>query len=88
VTLSCAGPGCPPALGRSTTVPAGRRTLRLDGAVRGVALRPDARLELFVARQGFVTRVLRWTIRAGRAPLKRTLCQSPGDRRPGRCSGG
>jgi hypothetical protein len=69
-------------------VPSGTRTLRLDRLVRGVALRPEARLELFVARQGFVTRVFRWTIRAGRAPLSRTLCQSPGDRRPGRCSGG
>ena len=87
VTLSCSGGGCPPALGTVTAIPPGTRTLRLDRPVRGVALRPGARLDVAVARPGFARRVFRWTMRAGREPRGQALCQPPGDRRPGPCPG-
>jgi Ca2+-binding RTX toxin-like protein len=87
VALACAGPGCPPALGSPLAVARGTRALRLDRRVSGVVLRPGARLDLSVARDGFAKRVIRWTMRAGREPRRHALCQAPGDRRPGPCPG-
>ena len=86
VSLSCRGAGCTPAMTLTTTMLAGADVLRLDRVVRGVELRPGARLQLSAGRPDFASRVFRWVIRAGREPVRRELCQDPGER-PGRCRG-
>jgi hypothetical protein len=82
VELRCRGRGCP-AKRRSIAVKAGRadvhRTLRRSH------LRPGATLELRVTRADMVGKVLRFTIRRGRAPAWRKLCLAPGATAPGRC---
>ena len=49
------------------------------------SLRSGARITVVVSRSGFISRPAVFTIRRGRPPLRRDLCQAPGARTPTRC---
>jgi hypothetical protein len=83
VELRCRGRGCPSAKRAIKVTASGRadvhRTLRRSH------LRPHAVLELRITRGDMIGKVLRFTVRRGKAPTWRTLCLPPGAARPGRC---
>ena len=83
VTSVCRGAGCTPALTSTTSIGAG--TSRFALQVRGIRLTPRASLELTISKPGFVTRVFRWTMRAGRAPSARRQCVDTADGEPLAC---
>jgi TolB protein len=85
VALACKGKSCARRLTRTLTVPAGTTRLRLDRTVRGIRLKPGARLELTVSKTGFVTAISRWTMRRGSRPRAARLCLEPGENRAGSC---
>jgi hypothetical protein len=84
VQVRCSGRGCR-FRSKSARVRRDRRELRLSGLIQGMRLRPGTRLEIRVTRPRTVGLVARFTVRAGKPPLRRDLCVQPGARRPERC---
>jgi hypothetical protein len=84
--VRCSGRGCPFARSRTRTVRRASREVTLSSArLRRANLRPGTKLEVRVSKAGLIGVVTRWTFRAGRPPLERTLCLPPGARGPQRC---
>jgi hypothetical protein len=84
--VRCSGRGCPFARSRTRMVRRASKEVSLSSAkLRRANMRPGTRLEVRVARAGFVGVVTRWTFRARRPPLEETRCLPPGERRPRQC---
>jgi hypothetical protein len=83
VQLSCRGSGCPFTLKRFTPR-AGK--VNLLPALKSRRLRPGARIEVKVTGSRKEVKVVRLTIRRGRAPLKFVGCAPAGGGRLGRCA--
>ena len=54
--------------------------------MKGARLRTGARLELTIAHDAMVGKVIRWTIRKGKSPQRSNLCLAPGAKRATSCS--
>ena len=61
------------------------RKLDFTKQVKGMTLRPKARLVVTVTRPGYVTRVFTYTMIAKNDPKKTTRCLPPGARKAGPC---
>ena len=83
VKLSCKGGGCRKKANH-TFRKHGRR-LNLSKYVKGMTLRPGARLTVTISRPGYVTRVFRYTMVKFDDPRKSTRCQRPGQKKLSRC---
>jgi putative metal-binding protein/hemolysin type calcium-binding protein len=86
VRLRCSGPGCGKRT-RTLKVRRDRQTLKLLKLVRGLELRPGARLEVRITKRATIGAVIRLTMRRGKAPARRDACLFPGHRAPRRCPG-
>jgi Ca2+-binding RTX toxin-like protein len=83
VRLKCIGLGCRRGVNRSVRVRRGKRALNLTRAVKGVRLRPGARLRVAVSRRGHVARVFtfRMTAKGKGVPKRKRECRPPGGKR-------
>jgi chitodextrinase len=81
VRVRCTGADCPAASARRRVTRTG--LVRLSGFER--ALRPGTRLAIFVRRGDEIGKYTRFTIRAGKRPLRTDRCLFPGERTPERC---
>jgi hypothetical protein len=61
------------------------RKVDLSKAVKGMVLRPGAKLTVTITRPGYTGRVYQYTMIRGRNPKKRVTCLAPGARRPSAC---
>jgi hypothetical protein len=76
VTTRCEGEGCP-FVRRRRDVAAARARLDLGGPFDGARLRPRTRVEVAIAADELLTKVVRLTIRAGLAPERLVFCRNP-----------
>ncbi len=76
VVTRCRGRGCPFAR-RARDVAAARDRIDLAGPFDDARLRPRARVEVAIAADELLTKVIRLTIRAGRAPERLVFCRNP-----------
>jgi hypothetical protein len=84
VRLRCTGCG---RRAKTVRVERNRRKLTLRRQVRGLELRPGARIEVRVARRATIGLFTRFKMRAGKPPLRTDACLFPGRKRPRRCPG-
>jgi hypothetical protein len=82
--MSCSGRGCPFA-NRTRKLKRDQRTLTLSLPLGKAKLRPGARFEMRISLSGTVGIVVRYTVRAGKAPTRSDRCLSPGAKRPAPC---
>jgi hypothetical protein len=61
------------------------RKVDLTKAVRGMVLRPGAKLTVTITRPGYTGRIYQYTMVRGKNPKKRVTCLDPGARRPRAC---
>lgn len=78
VRVRCRGLGCRSELDDTFRSAKGKHTLSLTRLVRGMRLAPAARLTLRVARSGYQSRFVTYTMRRGRPPLRTLKCANPG----------
>ncbi len=83
VRLACTGRGCRKKASR--TVTRHGRKVAFTRYVRGMVLRPKARLTVTATRPGFVARITTYTMVRGRNPKKTVRCLSPGAKRAAAC---
>lgn len=88
IKVRCAGPGCTrkPNVERRVKTVSKRAEYDLARLLRGLKLRPKARLTIAVSRDEFTTRITTYTVRAGKAPKETTICQLPGTKTTVACS--
>ena len=85
VELRCKGGGCFKRTKR-IAVPNGAGKRALTSLVRKLELRPKAMLEVRILRPDTIGKVVRYTVRKGKAPPQsRILCLRPGTKRPRGC---
>ena len=65
--------------------PKGASTVNLTSIVRRARLRPKAVLEIRILRPDTIGKVVRRTVRRGKAPTSNILCQRPGATAPAKC---
>jgi hypothetical protein len=84
VRVSCKGPGC---TFKTRRARAGRKaeSLILDRLVRGLKLRPGAKLTVRLTRRDKVRKTVTFTARAGKFPKQKTRCSAPRNGRVARC---
>lgn len=61
------------------------RKVDLSKAVKGMVLRPGAKLTVTITRPNHVGRIYQYTMLRGKNPKKQTSCLDPGARRPRAC---
>ena len=83
VRLSCKGKGCRSSANR--TIRRHGRKLSLTRYVKGMTLRPKAKLTITVTRPGFISRILGYTMVNHRDPRKTTRCLAPGKKKTHAC---
>jgi hypothetical protein len=83
VKLACKGKGCRKRATR--TVKKHGRRLDLTKHVKGMTLRPKARLTIAITRAGFIGRTVTYTMVKRRDPKKTIRCRAPGAKKPTRC---
>jgi PKD domain len=83
VRLSCKGQGC--RRGANRTSRRHGRKLVLTKYVRGMVLRPKARLTIATTRPGFIPRTITYTMVKHRDPRKAVRCRPPGAKRSRAC---
>jgi hypothetical protein len=86
IRLRCSGSGCQ-WKARTVKVKRSRRTVKLMHLVRGVELRPGARMQVRVTKRATIGVLTRIAIRSGKPPARRDDCLFPGRKRPRRCPG-
>jgi hypothetical protein len=82
-TLRCTGRGCPFRKAKRLRIRDGRANA--TGLFEGKRLRPGAVIAIRVTAPGTMGKIVRYTMRSRRPPAKQTLCDPPGQSRPGRC---
>jgi hypothetical protein len=86
VAVSCTGHGCKRSMRSTTAIKKKTRTLDLSRRIRGARLKKGATIEVRVSHRGFITRIIRFTIkRYHDVPTRTALCQAPDAKKPGRC---
>jgi hypothetical protein len=83
VQLKCQGKGCRKPAKR--TVRRHGRAVNFTQQVKGMVLRPGAKLTVTVTRAGHIGRVFSYTMVRRKDPKKQTRCQSPGAKRLAAC---
>ena len=83
VRLKCLGRGCRRGVDRSVRVRSGKRALNLTRAVKGMRLRPGARIRVAVSRRNHVARVFtfKMTAKGKGVPKRKRQCRPPGGKR-------
>ena len=76
VTVTCRGGGCPSRSQRSR-LRKWRGQWNVLGRLAGRRLRPGTRLTVTIKTRGYLTKVVRLTIRRRRAPARKTRCVGP-----------
>jgi PKD repeat protein len=82
ITARCRGASCPRRVIAATAI-SSSRPVRLRGLERRYG--NGAVLEIRVTKPGRIGKYTRFSMRRGRAPLRRDLCLRPGTTRPSRC---
>lgn len=84
VRITCKGPGCS---FKSKRTRAGKKAeaLILDKRVRGLKLRPGAKLAVRMKRRDGVAKIVTFTARSGRFPKQKTRCDAPNGGKVARC---
>jgi hypothetical protein len=85
IRLSCTGRGCP-FKAKTRKVSKDERKLNLVKLMRRAKLRSGARLEVRVTKPATIGTVVRFVVRAGKAPKATLLCLTPAAKRPTRCA--
>ena len=83
IKLTCTGKGCRKTANRTITKHGPKLTL--TKYVRGMTLRPKAKLTISVTRPGFVARTISYTMVSHRDPKKSTRCLAPGAKKTTAC---
>jgi hypothetical protein len=83
VKLGCKGKGCRKSARR--TIAKHGRKLNLTRFVKGMTLRPKARLTIGITRDGFIGRTVTYTMVKRRDPKKAIRCRAPGAKKNTRC---
>ncbi len=83
ITCKTKRKGCP--FKRKSTTADAQGKVALTKRFKGARLRPGAVIEVRVSAEGAIAKVLRITIRKGKAPRRVTLCLPPGAAKPRAC---
>jgi hypothetical protein len=83
VTLVCKGKGCKRKV--KATVRKHKRQISLNRNVKGVVLRPGAKLIVTSSRPGYITRIITFTMVRRKNPKITQRCQVPGSKQRRRC---
>jgi hypothetical protein len=83
VKLACTGKGCKKKV--KATVRKHKRQFSLTKHVKGVVLRPGAKLTVTSSRPGYITRIITFTMVARKNPKIVQRCQAPGSKKLKRC---
>jgi hypothetical protein len=88
IKVRCTGAGCTrkPNVERRVKQVSKKAEYSLVSLVRGLRLRPGARLTIAVSRDEFTTRITTYKVRSGKAPKESTDCQLPGTKTIVSCS--
>jgi hypothetical protein len=82
-TVKCTGRGCP--FRKAKRLRIRNRRANATSLFKNDRLQPGARIEIRITAPETIGKILRYTIRGGKLPAKRELCDPPGRVRPGRC---
>ena len=83
VKLACKGKGCRKKATR--TIKKHRRKLDLTKFVKGMTLRPKAKLTIAMTRPGYTGRTVTYTMVKRRDPRKSIRCRAPGAKKTTAC---
>jgi Ca2+-binding RTX toxin-like protein len=82
-TVKCRGRGCPSKKAKRLRIR--NRRANATALFKNDRLRPGARIEIRITAPETIGKILRYTMRGGKLPAKRELCDPPGSARPARC---
>lgn len=83
VRVKCTGRGCP--FKKAKRLRVRNRRANATNLFTNDRLLPGAVIQVTVTAPDTMGKILRYTMRAGKLPAKRELCDPPGRARPGRC---